>query len=293
MKISRLFVCLLCLVMTLALTAACFAEAEAPDGAALSQGAQIRVMSYNILHPDWSRVPVDGRDEIVAEILLFYRPDVVALQEAGAKWHKALKPLLVDTGYYAPACRQSNADGFTYCTTCFLYNPRTVSLVEEYILDLEYKHATRVFAVAVFERLSDGARFAVANTHPAPTEEPKKYEKNMAAITTLTADTLVKYADLPVIVAGDFNTPEQSEMYLRYMEEAGVLDAKYEAAVLERSCSTYFGYQVAPDTDDTECCIDHLFVNGKVDVKLYDAVVGHDVQNASDHIPIYADIALY
>ncbi|MBQ3763016.1 MAG: hypothetical protein II875_13540 [Clostridia bacterium] len=42
-----------------------------------------------------------------------------------------------------------------------------------------------------------------------------------------------------------------------------------EAAVLERSCSTYFGYRVMPDTDDTECCIDHLFVNGKVDVKLY------------------------
>ena len=66
-----------------------------------------------------------------------------------------------------------------------------------------------------------------------------------------------------------------------------------EAEVLERSCSTYFGYRVMPDTDDTECCIGHLFVNGKVDVKLYDAVVGHDVQNASDHIPIYADIALY
>ena len=288
MKRSFRLICLLALL----LVPLCAAQAETGGAPALSEGADLRIMSYNILHPDWSHVPVKGRDALVADILLRYRPDVAAIQEAGAKWHKALKPLLVDTGLYAPACRQSNAEGFIYCTTTFLYNPQTVRLVEEEILDLEIRDAARVFSVAVFERLRDGDRFIVCNTHPAPSEEePEKYARNMADLTALTAKVISKYAGLPVIIAGDFNTPEQSEQYLRYMRETGVRDAKYEAETLVCGCSTYFGYQVPPDPESTDSCIDHLFVNGGVDVRLFSTVISPGVQEASDHIPIYADIA--
>ena len=280
-------------LLALLLVPLCAANAEAADASALSDGADLRIMSYNVLHPDWSHVPIQGRDALVADILLRYRPDVAAIQEAGAKWHKALKPLLVDTGFYAPACRQSNAEGFIYCTTTFLYNPQTLRLVEEEILDLEIRHATRVFSVAVFETLNDGVRFVVCNTHPAPPEEePEKHARNMADLTALTVQAINKYAALPVIIAGDFNTPEQSEQYLNYMREAGVRDAKYEAETLVCGCSTYFGYQVSPDPENTDSCIDHLFISDGVNVKLFNTVLDPNVQNASDHIPIYADIAL-
>ena len=283
---KKRFVRLLVLVLALTMLAPFWCAAETQEG------ADLRIMSYNILHPDWSRVPVKGRDEIVADILLSYMPDVAAIQEAGAKWHKALKPLLVDTGVYAPACRKSNAEGFIYCATTFLYNPQTVSLVEEYILDLDIKDATRVFSVAVFERLSDGARFVVTNTHPAPRDDPKNYERNMADIKAVAADIIQKYAGLPVIMAGDFNTPEQSELYLDFMKTVGVRDAKYAAEALMRDCSTYFGYPAVIDTENREYCVDHIFVNDRVDVKLFDVVTGYDAQDASDHIPIYADVYL-
>ena len=217
-------------------------------------------------------------------------PDVAAIQEAGAKWHKALKPLLVDTGVYAQACRQSNAEGFIYCTTTFLYNPATVGLVEEYILDLDVRDAARVFSVAVFERLSDGRRFAIANTHPAPRDEGEKYIRHMAGLTDYAAALTEKYAGLPIIVAGDFNTPEDSELYLEFMEKTGLRDAKYEAGQMLLGCSTYFGYPAVPDTESTDLCVDHLFVSG-VDVLLFSAVAGLGVENASDHLPIYADVA--
>ena len=290
MKHRSRFACLLVLALVLSFCPLCMAESD--DDPELAEGASLRIMSFNILHPDWSRIPVKGRDEIVAAILKYYMPDVAALQEAGAKWHKALTPLLVEPGVYAPACRKSNADGFLYNTTCFLYNPKTVSVVEEYILDLDYKDASRVFSVAVFERLSDGARFVMTNTHPAPTDEPEKYARNMSDLTAYAAETAQKYADLPMIIAGDFNTREDSELYQALMDETGIKDAKYGAEVLVRNCSTYFGYQVAPSEENTDLCIDHLFVNDKVDVKLFNAVIGHDVQNASDHIPIYMDIEL-
>ena len=294
MKNRSRFVRLLVLVLTLALSAfpPCFGWAETEGGPALAEGADLRVMSFNILHPDWSHIPVKGRGEIVADILLSYRPDVVALQEAGAKWHKALKPLLADTGLYAPACRQSNAEGFIYCATTFLYNPQTVRLAEEYILDLDFKDAARVFSVAVFERLSDGVRFVVTNTHPAPRDQAENYARNMPDLMAFAADTVQKYAGLPVILAGDFNTPEQSDLYGELMNAAGVRDAKYAADVLVRNCSTWFGYRDVPDPDNREYCVDHLFVNDWVDVKLFSIVLDHGVENASDHTPIYADIRL-
>lgn len=286
---------IICLALVLALLAPslCAADADAnAENLAWTAGEELRVMSYNIMHPDWSRVSVRGRDEIVADILRAYQPDVAAIQEAGAKWHKALIPLLVDTGEYAFACRKSNAEGFVYCCTAFLYNSRTVRLVDEYILDLDFRDAARVFSVAVFERLSDGAQFVVTNAHPAPRDTPEKYARNMADLTAFAADTVKKYEGLPVILAGDFNTPDQTEQYLDFMNAAGVRDAKYEAEVRVRDISTFFGYQVAPDAESKDLCVDHLFVNGKVDVKLYDAVLDHGVENASDHIPIYADIVL-
>ena len=277
----------LALVLALLIPSLCAAESLT-----LAEGAELRIMSYNIMHPDWSRVSVQGRDEIVADILRSYRPDVAAIQEAGAKWHKALIPLLVDTGEYAFACRKSNAEGFVYCCTTFLYNPRTVKLVDEYILDLDFRDAARVFSIAVFERLNDGAQFVVTNTHPAPRDTPDKYARNMEDLTSFAASTVKKYEGLPVILAGDFNTPDQTELYLNFMNAAGVQDAKYEADVLAYDCSTFFGYQEAPNTESRDLCVDHLFVNDQVDVKLFSAIIDHDAQNASDHIPICADIAL-
>ncbi len=282
----------LALILTLTLPGRAGAENGPAGGPERTKGADLRVMSYNILHPDWSHVPLKGRDEAVAAVLRRYMPDVAAIQEAGAKWHKALKPLLTDTGLYAFACRQSNAEGFIYCATTFLYNPQTVRLVEEYILDLVPRDAARVFSVAVFERVSDGKRFVITNTHPAPRDEPEKYARNMADLTAFAAGVTEKYAGLPVIMAGDFNTPEQSELYRGFMDDTGVRDAKYEADTLLWGCSTYFGYPMALDPEDTACCVDHLFVNGLVHVKLFSAIIDRGVENASDHIPIYADVAL-
>ena len=291
MKQARLFAVLSALIVLFGLLLSQPGIAEEDDDPALAEGAELRIMSYNLMHPDWTHIKVNGRDELVAAILMYYRPDVVAVQEAGAKWHKALIPLLMENGSYATACRQSNADGFLYCTTCFFYNPETVKPVEEYIWDVEMKSASRVFSVAVFERIGDGARFAVTNTHPAPRDEPKKYASNMASITAYAAEAAEKFDGLPLIIAGDFNTPEDAEAYFSLMDAAGVRDAKFEAKTLVRSYPTYFGYQVIPSPDNMDYCVDHLFVNDKIDVLLYNAVIGHDVQDASDHIPIYIDIA--
>ena len=80
-------------------------------------------------------------------------------------------------------------------------------------------------------------------------------------------------------------------MYKTYLATTNLKDAKYEADVLVRDYCTFSGWQTAPKPGNANC-IDHIFVNSNVDVKLFNVVIDHDVQNTSDHIPIYADIAL-
>ena len=273
--------------------------AECTENHELTEGADIRVMSWNVLSPDWlhfdkSKAPIDNRHEKMAALVLDYMPDVIGLQESTSRWHKAFKPLLIDTGLYGITNRQSHADGFKYCACPILYNPLTVQVVEEYLIDLDKHSDCRVFAVTVFEKLSDGSRFVVTNTHPAPWDEPENYARNWATMTEIAAEQLAKFADLPMIMVGDYNTYEQMAEFPALLETLGVKNAKTEAETMAQNVSTYIGWQgkMADYDRPTPYVLDHILVNDNVAVKLYDVVVDHEADQASDHLPIYADIDL-
>ena len=273
--------------------------AECTENHELAEGADIRVMSWNVLSPDWlhfdkSKAPIDDRHEKMAALVLDYMPDVIGLQESTSRWHKAFKPLLIDTGLYGITNRQCHAEGFKYCACPILYNPLTVKVVEEYLIDLDKHSDCRVFAVTVFEKLSDGSRFVVTNTHPAPWDEPENYARNWATMTDIAAEQLAKYADLPMIMVGDYNTYEQMDEFPALIETLGVKNAKYEAETMAQNVSTYIGWKgkMADYDRPTPYVLDHILVNDNVAVKLYDVVVDHEADQASDHLPIYADIDL-
>lgn len=273
--------------------------AECTENHELTEGADIRVMSWNVLSPDWlhfdkSKAPMADRHEKMAALVLDYMPDVIGLQESTSRWHKAFKPLLIDTGLYGITNRQSHADGFKYCACPILYNPLTVQVVEEYLIDLDKHSDCRVFAVTVFEKLSDGSRFVVTNTHPAPWDEPENYARNWATMTEIAAEQLAKFADLPMIMVGDYNTYEQMDEFPALIETLGVKNAKTESETMAQNVSTYIGWQgkMADYDRPTPYVLDHILVNDNVAVKLYDVVVDHEADQASDHLPIYADIDL-
>ena len=273
--------------------------AECTENHDLAEGADIRVMSWNVLSPDWlhfdkSKAPMADRHEKMAALVLDYMPDVIGLQESTSRWHKAFKPLLIDTGLYGITNRQSHADGFKYCACPILYNPLTVQVVEEYLIDLDKHSDCRVFAVTVFEKLSDGTRFVVTNTHPAPWDEPENYARNWATMTEIAAEQLAKFADLPMIMVGDYNTYEQMAEFPALIETLGVKNAKTEAETMAQNVSTYIGWQgkMADYDRPTPYVLDHILINDNVAVKLYDVVVDHEADQASDHLPIYADIDL-
>lgn len=112
----------------------------------------------------------------------------------------------------------------------------------------------------------------------------------MARLTELVKALQKKYEGLPLIMTGNFNTEEQSEYYKNFLRDTGVMDAKYKAETLVKDYSTSSSEIGILPNEGNGHCIDHIFVNNGVGVKLFDAVIDCGIENASDHIPIYADM---
>ena len=264
-------------------------SAKTEDSPYLTEGSELRVMSYNILMSQYAAIESNKRDLRMANILMYYMPDVVALQETEELWHTLIDKYLVDPGIYAKAAEK--APSGAYNMTTFLYNPKTVKLVNTDIREITKNSDVRLFVVCEFEKLSDGSHFVVTNFHPAPSGYPQEYDTHFKRLFAVKDQALAKYKDLPIIMMGDFNTGEDYDMYPKFMSNLGVKDAKYEAETLVRRYGTYlkggpYGTLQKGDVD----CVDHIFVNGNLKVNLFNVVIDHGVTLTSDHLPIYADI---
>lgn len=267
-------------------------ESQGKEEETVKATADVRIMSYNILNPEWTNSAngaAEDRIKFVRDIIIDYAPDVIGLQEASYGWHAALEVAMCENDDYRFACKFNNTE--RHNMTTFLYNSKTLKLVDEYVIDIVTYSDIRVVSVAVFEKLSDDTRFVVTNAHPAPPGQTEDYIRHMTYIPTVLKYELKKYKDLPVILTGDFNTREQSEYYESFMKDTGVKDAKYEAKKILHNYSTFVGLN-NPPREGNWSCIDHIFINDKATVELFDVIIDHDAQKASDHLPIYADIIL-
>ena len=223
-------------------------------------------------------------------------PDVVGVQEANLAWHESFDKLFSLSGAYLPACRYH--DGENTAQTTFLYNPLTVKLIDEYVVHYTDWDSSdiRVVSFAVFEKLSDGTRFVMTNTHPAPHAE--YYAGHIDELIRIKTEEFKKYENLPIIMTGDFNTRESQSQYNQILSSLGMTDARYDEGVdLVRDVCTYTSLPSGEAiggtvTQANRNNIDHIFINDKLDSLLFNVVVDHNVVNISDHLPIYADLIL-
>ncbi len=268
------------------------------DKAELAEGATLRIMSYNILNQDYvpdNPLPPE-RDERFSDILLYYKPDVVGVQEANLAWHESFDMLFGASGAYLPACRYH--DGTSTAQTTFLYNPLTVKLIDEYVIHYTDNDNSdiRVVSFAVFEKLSDGQRFLMTNSHPAP--HAGTYEIHIDEMIRIKSEEFAKYEGLPIIMTGDFNTRENQTQYTDILNALGMTDARYDEGVeLVRDVCTYTNLPNGEAVGGTIYAannnnIDHIFINNRVDAKLFNVIADHGVEYISDHLPIYADLVL-
>lgn len=260
------------------------------DSNALAEDAEIRVMSFNLLTELWdAKVPVEGRDVIVNDIINHYSPDVIGLQEVSDKWHARLQVLF--GGKYIITDKQ-NGKGKTNFST-LAYNVEKVEMLEHgvTVFSSGNDQRLRLATWGLFRQKDSGKKYIVMSTHwdlGKNAEYQLVHSREMGKL----ANHLKEQYSVPVITTGDYNSNEESEPYLNYVKITGFRDAKYNCAVLHRECKTSHSLGTLPQMGSGLLSIDHIFGSEGVEFRLFNVLVDDFVCNASDHNPIYADIKL-
>ena len=147
----------------------------------------------------------------------------------------------------------------------------------------------RLVTWALFERLSDGARFIVTSTH----WDTSKTESNITAQAEEMADLVKRLHStysVPVFCTGDYNRNESTAQYDSFVKLSGFVDTRYTAKEVNREGATYHGtLGVAPSGSGA---IDHIFVSNDANVLFFNLLLDQTVLDASDHVPIYIDVKL-
>ena len=264
------------------------------DSAVLSEGANLRVMSFNILCELWdAEAGIGGREIPVSAPILTYCPDILGLQEVSAAWHKALMPLLEDV--YAVADSLDDLGTNNFCP--LLYNTETLTLLEHGVHALPYaskkqNHGLRVVSWGYFERKSDGAHFLAFNTHwnPGSTDADNSERLAQARDMAQFILQLQKQYNCPVITTGDYNNRTGQEPYEFYVSKTGFKDAGVNAKVVNRLIKTT--HSLFTSSVSQGHAIDHVFLSEGFEILYYNTLCDKALAGASDHYPVYADLKL-
>lgn len=267
---------------------------EQSGGFELTDGADIRIMSANILvrYKGWGGTPVKSRALMFAEVLNKYKPDVAAIQEACSDWHKCIEKTVGDTYEFV----QPRFDLFRTSLTTMIYNKNTLNLVDSGRVKYSQGDGPQHRAItwAVFETKEDGKRFAAISTHfdlLRLKDTEKEYDIIFSQAEELFSfiDELSEKYDCPVFSAGDYNACEtQGDIG----EAAGVLI--YEKVAEKLSDVKYMteNRMYGTEIGENDPCWDHIFLSGNAEIKAFRILSDSYLSPLSDHYPIFTDISL-
>lgn len=278
-----------------------------------AEGANVRIMSYNVLADDWNNKPAvtDERANQAFNTIERYKPDVVGLQEFDDAWYTKAKTLFDG---YTIVNADSNKIGSNTNYSTLAYNHEVLSLIEYTQVKLTSSNDNpkcRNLTTGVFEYIQGenlGKKIIVSSTH-WDLEEEGRVKQASEQLTKL-ATWEEKYPDVPVFATGDYNSNDYTDSYNTYTLSEHHLDSKHAAEVKDVVCATtHLGSPMRTATRDytnanhifrgpksfsfkyviNEKCIDHIFVSNYVDVLYYNTIVDTDALHSSDHCPIYSD----
>ena len=267
-------------------------DTQEPETSDLSGGTRIRIISYNVLCELWNdRLPVPGRDKVVADLIKEKLPDVVALQEMSTTWYSALGKLIGDEYDFINQLNllgQSNYTGLAY-------NKSKVRLLQDGCeIFSEGDTDIRLMNWGYFELNESGDRFIVMSTHwnTSVDEEPKnQYRMVHAREMGQRVKELALDFECPVIAAGDFNAGRSTEEFKLYEELASTKDAQEHADVrVNADRYTMHTMGIAPPVFGNS--IDHITYTATAHAVYFEHFIDQPYLNASDHTPLLCDFLI-
>lgn len=299
----------------------------APEVVAISQGADARIMTLNIM-PDIlgareypNVLEVYERVEIFAGMLLKYTPDVIGFQEACYKWEDQIP-------YYLDLLKENyNIDydivlhsykGFNnYCPIMYRADKYDLDFAkyDPYTYDAARAESRGYFIrgasqVKLTEKGSDKT-FIVINNHwdhgsgtsSNPTY-PERTQYCADAEIALVETYKQQYPDVRIFLTGDFNNhrPHIATIFSQFVQDIG---GKVASDVARESGTLVVkgGYQSSNNllidenipreqmSSYSNSFIDHVVgTNGNFNVLRHDTILINYCHILTDHMPVYADI---
>lgn len=278
--------------ISLLLGGVCVAAYTGNSSQALTSGADIRVMSYNTLVDNdeanggwsWGRA-LGNRAEKAASAILYYQPDVIGLQENNYNWHVALRELLPDYDYVnanvplsMPLEKSDSLGKKDWMCTTMMYNTKTLEMVDYELIGYSVNYwgciqRMRYLSMAVFKVKATGEMFVFTSTHfDAENYADGRGQKNRVTQATEMAENIQRYKETygcPIISTGDFNSSYNDDPITKIREMTGMTSHS-----------------------NNRGGIDYILFSEGVTAKYFTVVNDSDLSGASDHSPIFADLAL-
>ncbi len=299
----------------------------------------LRAMFYNVFgyhwFPDKEKTPhlysgpIPLRQNIQAELIASYAPDVLAMQEYCRNYRKGMTPLLSEIGYLEVdvSHTQTHEDGTKLNYTPLFYRPETLRLLDSGFFmypetmtadgkELNINDASsKSMTWAVFEEKTFQKRFIAVCTHfMYDAAWLTKEQQNEARIQNakLLLDTVAAirskedYRGLPVLMGGDLNCAYDTDP-IRTLELSGmqwlwqIAPVKDDSrglkpyAIYDKNTEEYILVPLTPDgAKDT---IDYIWYlpseNGSaIRFENYRTVTELSALLTSDHCPRFADFTL-
>lgn len=257
----------------------------------------LTVMSYNIRFDN----PDDGinawpnrKDQVADMIGNRYPSDIIGLQEAlkhqieelqarlpGYSWVGVGRDDGKERGEYSPIFYRTSRLELIETDTFWLSETPEIPGSKSWDAAI-----TRVVTWAKFKDLNSGQEFIIFNTHFDHIGEQARLES-----AKIIRERILQTEKLPIILTGDFNVPENSEVYSVLADTPGLQDARYASQTGHQGPTASFSdWEVLREP---ETRIDYIFVNDKVRVLNHQiADDQYDGRYPSDHLPVIAEVLI-
>ncbi len=241
---------------------------------------RITIMSYNVQNAGGASDP-PSKYENLSTMIGFKNPDFICMQEcvAGSGAADKIQKALTNRNSYA-AIRSDTDAATSTAANAILYNKTKYTLLSAETILLrkalagETDNWDRYFTWAKMKSNATGAIFVVISVHVdyVPDDANAEFSRMLAYVEE-------NFADLPVLIAGDYNLYKPQPMF-DYLEAQGFEDAG------ETSYRTKNGSEATFPKEGRERTIDFIYESGFT-ADYYEVMM--QKINPSDHRPIYVE----